>query len=112
MPPTKGVQVKLDRQRTLRYTNSALVALEERTGQTLGEIGQQAQAGSLRAISSLVWAGLLHSDPDLELAIVIDRIELSRLSEIGDAVARAIESAFGTATESDEPESGKAPDES
>lgn len=107
MPPTKGVQVKLDRLRTLRYTNRALVALEEQTGQTLAETGERAAAGSLRAVSALVWAGLLHAEPDLQLDAAIDRLDLSRLAEISEATGKALEAAFGPTTNGTAP--GKAP---
>lgn len=110
MPPTKGVQVKLDRQRTLRYTNRALVAMEEVTEMTLAEVGERAAAGSLRAVSALIWAGLLHAEPDLDLSTAVDRLDLSRLAEISEAAGKALEAAFGPANNGAQP--GKAPTES
>lgn len=96
MAPTAGVKLKLGgKNRTLRYTNRALVELEDKASLTLGEFFVHAQAGSLKAVSRLVWAGLLHSDPELDYWEVVDMVDLSRLEEIAEAAGEALEAAFG-----------------
>lgn len=99
MTPTKGTRVKLGGAvRTLRFTNRALVAIEDELGLTLIEAGAAVQRGSLKAISALAWAGRLHGEPALTLDEVLDQIDLRRLEEIGDAIGQALETALGKAT--------------
>ena len=111
MPSSKGVKVKLDRVRTLRYTNRALVMLEDECGMTAPELMARVQAGSLKAVNQLVWAGLLHSDPGLALLDVYDMVDIERLVEIAESVGGAVEAAFG-APESGEGKAGAAAEKS
>ena len=104
MASKSGVKVKLDRVRTLRYTNRAVEALEDELGLSLLEALGRVGAGSVKTINRLVWAGLLHADPDLTPDEVIDMVDLSRIEEVGDAVAEAVEHALGKP----EPAKGKA----
>lgn len=99
MPPTHGVKVELDQVRTLRYTERSLYRLEEETGKTLTEMGDRLRKGSLQAITSLLWAGLLHAEPRITVDDVLKRMEdsraLKRLGEIGGKIGEAIEAAMG-----------------
>jgi hypothetical protein len=110
MPPMNGVKIRLDKMRRLRYTNRSLVRLEEEVGLTVQQAGHRVEIGSLRALSALVWAGLLHEDPDLSREDALDLIDLQRMEEIGEAVKRALEAAFGTdkgeEEEEDDPKKG------
>ncbi|MBA4547683.1 hypothetical protein H1R82_07345 [Thermoactinomyces intermedius] len=83
------VTVKLDKQRKLKYTFSAFCELEEALGRPLTEIKNNFRMKDLRA---LVWAGLLHENPDLtleETGRLLD--EAPSLEDVGDAVAKALE---------------------
>lgn len=95
MAPPSGVKVELDRPRTLRYTNRSLVKLEDESGLTASELVQRIAAGSMKALSQLVWAGLLHESPTLTVEEVLDWIDIERLDEIATAVGTAVEQAFG-----------------
>lgn len=109
MPSPNGVRVKLDKSRTLRYTNRSLVMLEDESGMSATELMERVSAGSMKAVNQLIWAGLLHADPGLELYDVYDMVDVSRLGEIAEAVGEAVESAFGSVEEEEEHESsGKA----
>lgn len=99
MTPTAGVRVELGGEvRTLRYTNAALVRLEDETGKTVMEMGERLTAGSLKAITCLVWAGMLHAEPSLTLDEAAERVDLQRLEEIATAAGEAIEAALGPAS--------------
>lgn len=92
MPPTSGVRVTLDKERALRYTNRAMVALEDQAGEPVGAVLARFQAGAFRARTLVVWAGLLHAEPDLTVDEVIDRIDIARVADISakawDALAK------------------------
>jgi hypothetical protein len=98
MTATKGVPVKLGgKSRLLRYTNRAFVRLEEEMGLSLGQVGERVSGGSIKATAAMVWAGLLHADPALELDDVVDMLPLGDLSPVAEAVGKALSAAFGDA---------------
>jgi hypothetical protein len=85
----RTVTVKLDKQRKLKYTFNALCELEDALGRPLLEIRNNFRVKDLRA---LVWAGLLHENPDLtleEAGRLLD--EAPSLEDVGDAVMMAVE---------------------
>lgn len=94
MPPATGVKVKLDRQRVLRYTFGALVALENETGESFSATADKLQAGSMAAINLLLWAGLRHEDRSLTPEDVADMVEVDQLTAISEAIAEAVAKAF------------------
>ena len=101
--PTPSVPVDLaDGTYRLRFTNKALVRLEEQTGWTLMELGAKAQKGSIKAVSSLLWAGMLHEHPEVTVDDAIDKIELTRLQDIGAKANEALEAAFGPKDEAED----------
>ena len=77
MPPRTGVKVKLGgKQRTLRYTSVSLSKLEdERSGEALTRTLYRAGQVSIGAIGALVWAGLLHDEPNLTVEKATEMIE-------------------------------------
>lgn len=93
--PTPGVQIQLDRRRTLRYGGGALMAIEQRTGKNLlkGELGTDL---SFTELVTFVWAGLRHEDPELTLEEAADLIDPSRMEEIAEAMGEALNAAFPT----------------
>jgi hypothetical protein len=103
MTPTAPVMVELDKARELRYTNAALgIRLEAVTKQTVDEhLAAITLRGSLASITALVWAGLIHAEPDLTIEEAAERIDLARTAEIAQAIGEAYNRAMGA--------SGKAP---
>lgn len=94
--PTPAVSITLDgKQYALRYTNAALVKLEDVTGQTIAEIGQRATLGSVKAINQMLWAALLHESPDLKLSDVVQMVDAGQYEDIAGVLAKAMEAAFG-----------------
>lgn len=101
--PTDGVGITLDKPRTLRYSGRSLRAIEKETGKNVlkGEIGGNLNFTELVV---LVWAGLLHEDPDLDLDDAADLVDPARIEEIADAMNEALKAAFPT----EDKERGKA----
>lgn len=91
MPPLVGAQIDLGgKRRTLRYTQPSLRRLQEECGgeplmETLRKTGQF----SAKAISALVWAGLLHEDKRLTIEAVDELIE-PPIKPLLDAVMEAL----------------------
>lgn len=77
MPPKTGAKLRLGGKiRTLRYTAPALGrAQDEMGGQTLVQAVASLGQVSIRAITVMVWAGLLHDDPDLSVEDAAELIE-------------------------------------
>lgn len=104
MAPTKGVPVQLDKARVLRYDNRAFCRLEEETDKTFVEHFEEVRRrSSLLSVSALVWAGLVHNNPDLTREEVQEMIDLARMEEIVEAAGEAIALARG-----EEPEANPA----
>ena len=96
MPSPAGVKVKLDKVRTLRFTNRSIVMLEDETGVGVQDLVTRVRGGSLKAVNQLIWAGLLHADPGLEFEAVLDMVDVRRLPELAEAIGQAAEQAFST----------------
>ena len=75
----KNVTIELDKERTLRLDFNALVAFEEAADTKLSSLGQDMSAKQIRA---LVWAGLLHEDPDVTLEQVGSQLHLGNIEYI------------------------------
>lgn len=89
MPASKGVEITLDRKRTLRYTMRAYEHIEAATGRnTLAE-------GWFEGLAAKDWvdvihAGLLHEDPEVPRDVVLDNVDIIGIGEIVAAVAKAL----------------------
>ena len=83
MPPSTGAVVRLGgRSRTIRYTPRALLAAQRELGTRdrpqgpgFGEILVEVAVVSVHPLSVILWAGLLHEDPDLKVDDVVDQLE-------------------------------------
>lgn len=81
------VPVPLDRERHLRFDVNAMIALEEATGLSVAD--GLPKKMSLRQVRALLWAALVHEDPDLTEAQVGGMIGPANLSEVTAALGRA-----------------------
>lgn len=92
MPPKTGAKLRLGGKiRTLRYTAPALgLAQDELDGQPLAQIVASLAQVSIRAITAMVWAGLLHEDPDLTVGEAAELIEPPLMSAV-DAIIEALD---------------------
>lgn len=65
--PLPTFTLQLDQPRQLRYTWNALARLEQALAKPLRQIISEFRYGDVSMLRTLVWAGLLHAQPDLTL---------------------------------------------
>ncbi|HEY8414809.1 MAG TPA: GTA-gp10 family protein [Thermaerobacter sp.] len=96
--PLRGeVELKAgERTYILRYTTNALVRLEEEFGKS---VIQMAENASIKEARALVWAGLLHSHPNLTMEQAGDIMDEAGFTEAIQAASQALRKAFGRAAE-------------
>ena len=100
------IEIKLDKVRRLKFTNEALYEVEDKLGTPAFELMQDTrQLQSVKAITTLVWGGLLHTeDPELTFDYVKKIIPLNNFPGVVTAVMTAMGKALGI---TDEPVKGK-----
>lgn len=91
------VAIELDRTRTLKYDLNALILLEENLGVTIDKLGE-VQMG-LRTLRTLIWAGLIHEDPELTQEQVGSWIDISNIHTIREKFIEAFRAATGPTEE-------------
>jgi len=90
----KGAKIVLDgKEYTLRFDLNAFAELEEIYG-SVEEALKKMEEGSLKAIRSLIWVGLLHQNEHLTQKQVGSMITFNNLEELGKALAEAMEGAM------------------
>ena len=89
----KKVPVTLDKERHLVYDMNAFCELEERFG-TIQQAMEELQKGSLKAIRTALWAGLVHEDEGLTEKQVGSMIGVVDLKDVAKAMAEAIQAAL------------------
>lgn len=85
------VEINLDRPRHLRYTLNALSEIEDKLGIPLTEIGKTPLG--IKAVRVILWAGLIHEDPDLTVEAVGDLVDFGNFEEVQLKIAEAFEAA-------------------
>lgn len=80
-------------QRWLRYDLNALSVIEERLGINLAQLHDVPV--SMRFTRTVLWAGLLHAEPQLQEAIVGSWVDGSNFAEVSEQILRAFTLAFG-----------------
>jgi hypothetical protein len=98
MAPTKRVPIKIgDKSKTryLRYDHASFVRLEEETGRTVATHAQLVGSGSAVSLTALLWAGLIHAEPDITRAQVTQMMSLRDYKDYADAIAEAQRIAMG-----------------
>lgn len=86
----REVAITLDKKRTLRYDLNAFAELEELGMGTSGEVMEVLQDGSMKAMRGLLWAGLIHEDPELTLQQVGFWVTMDNLEDVSQKVTEAI----------------------
>mgnify|MGYP005750951813 CR=1 FL=1 len=86
------VEVELDKKRHLRYTMNALAEIEDALGVELSEMDKVKM--NIKNVRIILWAGLIHEDPDLTQEEVGDMVDLANIKEVQEKVSEA----FNTAT--------------
>lgn len=111
----KKVQIKLDKDRTLFFDLNSFAELEEAYG-SVEEAMKVMESGSIKAVRTLLWAGLIHEEMDEEGNYKITPkqvgswITLDRMTYISDKLGQAIRSAVPqTEADTGKAEKGSAP---
>lgn len=81
------IEVELDKTRTLRYTLNALAEVEDRIGVPLEELENVKM--TIKNVRILLWAGLIHEDPDLTPEEVGNMVDMGNFQEVQEKVALA-----------------------
>lgn len=89
--PVRGLELHLDRTRHLRFTLGALKRVEDTSGIRIHEQTRLAEWGrTLEGVTTFLWAGLTHEDPDLTLEQVYELVDISQFGEVKHAVDVAL----------------------
>lgn len=95
------IPIELDRPRRLRFDFNALASYEEATGTSVLGDGLEKSLGSATNIRALLWAALLHEEPELTQQQVGAMMHLGNVNELSeklrDAIAQAVPDSEGNA---------------
>lgn len=93
--------IKLDRERELKLGMRALYNVEKKMGKKISKIDME-DIG-IEEMAVLLWAGLQSDDKSLTVEKVLDLVDqYATLQDVGAAIGKALEEAFGYADEDDE----------
>ena len=100
---SKAVKITLTDgvERTIKFTLNALAELEDRYG-SVDEAFKQLDNNSIKAVRCILWAGLIHEDPELTEQQVGNLIDIQYMQELM--------ASLGEAFDADMPEHEKLPD--
>lgn len=100
---SKAVKITLTDgvERTIKFTLNAMAELEDRYG-SVDEAFKQLDNNSIKAVRCILWAGLIHEDPDLTEQQVGNLIDIQYMQELM--------ASLGEAFDADMPEPEKLPE--
>lgn len=81
------VKITLDKERTIKFTLNALIEVEDGLGHSLTELSDNV---SIRAVRTLLTAGLRHEDAELTEQYVGDLITMDNMAEVQEALGKAM----------------------
>lgn len=87
------VTVTLDKPRKLKFSTNALAELEDALGQPVTKLN--AETVGIKTLRAMLWAGLLHEDPDFTISQAGFLMDFGDLEEIASKLSEALELAFG-----------------
>lgn len=90
---SKAVKITLTDgvERTIKFTLNALAELEDRYG-SVDEAFKQLDNNSIKAVRCILWAGLIHEDPELTEQQVGNLIDIQYMQELMASLNDAFES--------------------
>ena len=96
--PSKSIPIVLKdgKTRQLRYEWSSLCRLKREHGISAFDVGREQMLGSVDPvkITGLIWAGLIHAEPELTMAEVEELIDITKsldlMGIVGDALLEAL----------------------
>lgn len=77
----RDIAITLDRPRILRLDLWSQMQFEKATGKSVGEMSESATD-----LATIVWACLIHEDPDLTIDGLAKMIDLDKLEEVSGAI--------------------------
>ena len=100
---SKAVKITLTDgvERTIKFTLNAMAELEDRYG-SVEEAFKQLDNNSIKAVRCILWAGLIHEDPDLTEQQVGNLIDIQYMQELM--------ASLGDAFDADMPEAEELPE--
>lgn len=100
---SKDIKITLNDgvERTIKFTLNALAELEDRYG-SVDEAFKQLDNNSIKAVRCILWAGLIHEDPELTEQQVGNLIDIQYMQELM--------ASLGEAFDADMPEPEKLPE--
>lgn len=95
-----SVTVQLDRPRQVKFDLNAFAELEEKYG-NMEAAFHAMQSGSMKAARTLLWAGLLHEEPNLTEREVGGLVTLGNITEVMERITKALTEAVPEGGESE-----------
>lgn len=90
---SKDIKITLNDgvERTIKFTLNALAELEDRYG-SVDEAFKQLDNNSIKAVRCILWAGLIHEDPELTEQQVGNLIDIQYMQELMASLNNAFDS--------------------
>ena len=90
---SKDIKITLNDgvERTIKFTLNALAELEDRYG-SVDEAFKQLDNNSIKAVRCVLWAGLIHEDPELTEQQVGNLIDIQYMQELMSSLNDAFDS--------------------
>lgn len=86
------VDIELDKKRRLKFNMNALSELEDVLGKPVTQLSDQSIG--MKELRALLWAGLLHEDPELTLHMAGELVEMENIQVISEKITEAMMLAF------------------
>lgn len=101
---SKDVVVKLNdgKERKLKFDLNALAELEDMYG-TVDDAFKALDSGSVKAVRAVLWAGMLHDEPELTEREVGSLMDIQCLTEMTDALSQAFDNDMPVSEKGDNP---------
>lgn len=80
-------KIVLDKERTIKFDLNTLIDVEDALGHSLAELGEKI---SIRALRTLLTAGLRHEDAEITEQYVGSMITMDNMAEVQEALAKAM----------------------
>lgn len=97
--------IQLDKARNFKYGMKAISLIEKKLGAPIGKIDMNNL--TIEDTATIIWAGLVHEDPQLTPEKVVDLIdEYSDIQTVIEAMGEALQAAFGTKQGDEEGKNG------
>ena len=108
MPELNLVTIVLDKERHMRLTLKGMLLYEKHTGKNLLK-GFKPEDFTLEESSVLLWACLVHEDPELTLDAVQEMVDIGSMELVFDAMTRCLIQSLPVAKAGERPLVKKSP---